>query len=52
MVEGENVRSCGHPIMYFYPSSVYDMANEMLLYCKCICYFATFYLKLIASAYN
>ena len=38
MVEGENVCSCGFPIIYFYPTSGYDMVNEMLLYCKCICY--------------
>ena len=37
MVEGENVCLCGLPIISFCPSSGYVMANEMLLYCKCIC---------------
>ena len=41
IVEGKNVCSCGLPIIFFYPTSGYDMANEMLLYYKCICYFAS-----------
>ena len=25
-------------LVYFHPTSGYDMINKMLLYCKCICY--------------
>ena len=33
--------SCELPIIYFNPTSGYDMVKEMLMYCKCVCYFAS-----------
>ena len=39
--------SCELPIIYFNPTSGYDMVNEMLLYCKCVCYFASIWNLLI-----